>query len=56
MSRIAKQAISDRDPFIMRSYTENERKESKNHNSLEYTMQHVFQQKKLFTNLSVKSD
>ena len=35
MSRIAKQAISDGDPFIMRSYTEKERKESKNHNNLE---------------------
>lgn len=31
MSRIAKQSISDKDPFVLKAYTENERIESKNH-------------------------
>lgn len=31
MTRIAKQSVADGDPFLMRAFTENERKEAKRH-------------------------
>ena len=31
MSRIAKQSVTDGDPFLMRAFTENERSMAKNH-------------------------